>query len=201
MRSAEPNKTPTSNPPAYVPKLPETPKLERAPDVTGSVSEHRYLQQIVKRIAEKYGFIATLEMPVLGGTGRIDVTLENGDIKLACEIAVTNTPEYEVQNIQKCFGAGYDEVIVISVDANHLAEITDVAREALGAGKLEHVAFIKPERFHQHLESLLRIGSVTDTANKVKGYTVVSSHAETDIRTAESIKEAILEVIGSEADK
>ena len=83
---------------------------------TETQSEHRYLQKIVKRIAEKYGLIATVEKQVSGGIGRIDVALENGAIKVACEVAVTNTIEYEVQSIQKCLSSGYDRVTVLPVN-------------------------------------------------------------------------------------
>jgi len=68
-------------------------------EITGISNEseqagHRYLQSIIKRIGENYGFVATLEKEVFGGIGKIDVALKNESCKIACEIADTNPTQF-----------------------------------------------------------------------------------------------------------
>ena len=171
------------------------------PPTAGEISEHQYLQKIVKRIAEKYGFIASVEKQVLGGVGRIDVALENGAIKVACEVAVTNTVEYEVQSIHKCLSSGYDNVIVLSVNEQHLKEIERSADSSIGDDQLRKVAFLKPDDFHLFLEQLCTDNAEVSGDPKVKGYTVHTSHANATPSAAELIKETIAEILGTEASK
>lgn len=161
----------------------------------GQVNEHKYLQRIVKRIAEKYGFIATIEKPVLGGTGRIDVALETEDVRVACEIAITNTVSYEVQNIRKCISAGYDCVVVLSLDEEHLADIMSATRETIGSDQMNRVAFVDPENFHLYLEGLSVERKEASGGEKVKGYSVGSSYAEADSTTANLIGQAIEDIL------
>ncbi|MEJ7848804.1 MAG: type IV secretion system DNA-binding domain-containing protein [Pyrinomonadaceae bacterium] len=167
----------------------------------GNASEHQYLQKIVKRIAEKYGFIATVEKQVFGGIGRIDVALENGAIKVACEVAVTNTVEYEVQSIQKCLGSGYDRVIVLSVNEQHLNEIEGLASSTIGADQIGCVAFLKPDDFHLYLERLCSDDPDVSGDVKVKGYKIHTSYADATPSAAELIKDTIADILGSEVSK
>ncbi|MBK9214610.1 MAG: type IV secretory system conjugative DNA transfer family protein [Chloracidobacterium sp.] len=157
--------------------------------------EHQYLQRIVKRIAEKYDFIATLEKQVLGGIGRIDVALENGSLKVACEIAVTNTVPYEVQSIQKCTSSGYEKVIVLSPDERHLREIEKAARETIDGSNIDRIAFLKPENFHLYLERLCADLDIVRSPDKVRGYTVVTSYADAPPSAVEQINDAIVEIL------
>lgn len=70
-------------------------------------NQHQYLQSIIKRIGENYGFISTQEKQVFGGVGFVDVALEKDNLKIACEVANTNTVNYEFQNIQKCLSSDF----------------------------------------------------------------------------------------------
>ncbi|MDX1479638.1 MAG: hypothetical protein R3301_18125, partial [Saprospiraceae bacterium] len=64
--------------------------------------EHRLLQEFIKKVGEERNFKAIIEAPVNDGAGKIDVALHHDHIRIACEVSVTNTPEYELHNIQKC---------------------------------------------------------------------------------------------------
>jgi hypothetical protein len=164
-------------------------------------SEHHYLQRLMKRIAEKYDFIATVEKPVLGGTGRIDVALEKGGLKVACEVAVTNTVKYEVQSIQKCISAGYNEVIVLSINEKHLREIERAAKTTISPGHFENVTFLKPDTFHLFLERLSAQAPEQSSDVKVKGYKILTSFADTTPSETELIKETIVEILETEDRK
>ncbi|HSK71833.1 MAG TPA: excisionase family DNA-binding protein, partial [Pyrinomonadaceae bacterium] len=73
---------------------------------------HQELQAVIKRMAESYGFFVEMEKSVLDSAGFVDVSLEKGNLKIACEVSVTSTAEYEAHNILKCLSAGYDYAVV-----------------------------------------------------------------------------------------
>jgi hypothetical protein len=149
-------------------------KTEKA--VKPETNEHRYIQNLVKRIGEDKGFVATLEKKVFGGRGRVDVALENQEHRIACEITVTNTPEYEVQNIQKCLSSGFERTAVISTDSRHLQTIRKLAGLVLSPIQLARVHFLEPEHFDLFLDSIAnRKGSDLAVSKKVNGYRITTS--------------------------
>ncbi len=158
---------------------------------------HRYLQSLIKRIGENYEFVSTIEKEVFGGTGRIDVSLENSQIKIACEIAVTNTVAYETGNIQKCISAGYDRVVVISSHAKHLRDIKRASESFLTADQSDQVHFLEPENFHLFLESLQLETSTSEQSapQKVKGYRVESTFAQSHKHETEAVRDRTIEVL------
>jgi energy-coupling factor transporter ATP-binding protein EcfA2 len=147
-------------------------KVPRRQRPSKNEAEHQHLQNLVKQTGESEGFIATVEREVLSGAGRIDVALEDGGFRLACEISVTNTSAYEVQNIQKCLDAGYDQVVVISPDQGHLKSIRRRAERILSPAQLDRTHFLEPENFHLFLQSLAGAHSRTGPAEKTLGYRV-----------------------------
>jgi len=86
--------------------------------------KHRSLQYFVRTMAVQRGFKATLEEEANNG-GRVDVGLLKDEIRIAIEISVTNTVDYEVQNIQKCIDSNYSLIYMISEDENHLQKIKE----------------------------------------------------------------------------
>lgn len=157
-------------------------------------SQHQYLQSVIKRIGEKYGFISTLEKQVLGGIGKIDVALENESCKIACEVALTNTIEYEIQNIQKCLVSGFDKVIVISNEAKHLTIIRKKAEELIASNQMAKVYFLEPENFHLFLEKLNTDFGERQSETKVKGYQVKVSFTEAEESEQKTKEQAITEL-------
>jgi hypothetical protein len=168
---------------------------KQRPAKTEASSEHRYLQKIIKRVGEDCGFIATIEKPVFGGAGKIDVALEREDIRLACEVAGTNTTEYEVQNIQKCLTSGFDRVIVLSSDEKHLSRIRNRAELILSPVNFAKVSFVEPEEFHSFLQTLVPMTPSASEREKIKGYTVSTSFREVSHDEREARKNVILEIL------
>jgi Type IV secretion-system coupling protein DNA-binding domain len=159
-------------------------------------NSHRYLQGIIKRIGESNGFVATLEKQVFGGIGKVDVALESETVKIAVEVAATNTVEYEVQNIQKCLASGFDKVVVISNDTKHLANIKNKVELIVAETQLSKVSYLEPEHFHLFLEKLNnesenRIKKET----KVKGYKVNVSYKEASQSELDAKEQAIAEIL------
>lgn len=128
------------------------------------IREHRYLQTFVKKIAEQRGFKASIEEEVEGG--RIDVVLIKDDVKIACEIAVSNSVEYEVKNVLKCKNTGYPIIFIVSKDAKHLEKIKEKALPELGEIKATY--FVTTDKLTEYLDSLT--GNKEET--RIRGYRV-----------------------------
>ncbi len=154
---------------------------------------HRYLQSLVKRMAESKGFLVTIEKAVFGGAGKIDVALEREQLKIACEISVTNEAGYELQNIQKCLAAGYAPVVMISADLRHLDKIRQKAAENLTAKDFARINFLNPEEFHSLLETLETDSS--QAAEKVKGFKVNVRLKPVDEANLSTRKRAISDIV------
>ncbi len=163
--------------------------------VSEATNEHRYLQGIIKRVGEQYGFIATLEKQVFGGIGKVDVALESEKLKIACEIAATNTVDYELQNIQKCLASGFDKVVVVSTDAKHLFNIRKKIEVLISSEQLAKVYFLEPENFHLFLDKLQADSAAPLTDGKVKGYAVNSGFKETPEPETETRKQTVFEIL------
>jgi hypothetical protein len=167
----------------------------RTSEKTERRGEHEYLQNLIKRIGEDKGFRATTESEVFGGVGRIDVALENDAHRIAVEIAVTNTTDYELQNIQKCLAARFDRLVVVSTDSRHLNRIQERAKLVLNEFQLSKVSFIEPEHFHLFLDSLQIVPVVEAEPEKIKGYKVKTTFKETSRAESETKKNVILEIL------
>lgn len=130
------------------------------------VREHRYLQTFIKKIAEQRGFKASIEETV--ENGRIDVALVKDSIKIACEIAVSNSVEYEVKNINKCLNAGYSDICIISKEESHLGKIKE---KAIGEIKdKSRIFFFTPNQMTEFLDSLVE--NEEKQVKRIKGYRV-----------------------------
>lgn len=126
--------------------------------------EHKYLQTYIKKIAEQRGFKATIEQII--GNGRIDITLHRDSLKIACEIAIKNSIDYEVMNVLKCISFGYKIIYVIALDASHLELIKNSISERIK--ECNQLSFLIPSQLPEVLDSL----SSTDKNQRLKGYRV-----------------------------
>ncbi len=133
--------------------------------------EHRYIQEYIKSVAEARNFKAVVEEPVNDGTGKVDVSLLRDELRIACEISVTNTTEYEVQNIQKCLNAGFILVFMISNDSKHLSTIRKLAVTTIDPSLHNQVYFVSKDEFVNQLDLLL-IQKTQPTETRSKGYRV-----------------------------
>lgn len=121
------------------------PAVERLPGRGGP--QHKYLQQLVRKLAEDRGYTVTIERPVLDGHGHIDVHLQRGDVSIGCEISVSTGAEHETQNLAKCLSAGFGYAVLISPKEETLVE----ARSLFGHYD-KRVRFVSPDGFIAFLE-------------------------------------------------
>jgi hypothetical protein len=155
--------------------------------------EHKYLQQLVKRLAEDRGYRAVVEQPILEGAGKVDVSLEKGKRKIACEISVTTSDEHELENIQKCLAAGYQMVVAISSDAKVVRKLKVTAESTLQAATLERVRFLQPDGFLAYLDELAAAEATREET--VRGYRVrveYQSVSETEAKTRKQVISQVL---------
>ena len=148
----------------------EVPRKEKPKSVQKTETEHRYLQTLIKRMAESRGFKAAIEERTPDGNGRVDVSLERAGRKIAVEISVTTTEEWEAHNVEKCLAAGYDEVVVCSKEMKHLQRIRGQLEGKLDKEQLKKVSTFVPDDFISYLNA--QVVQKTSTEKVIKGYRV-----------------------------
>lgn len=143
----------------------ETEPLSALSDQTASVGKsevaqkgrggayHIEIQQIVKRMAERYGFDAEIEKSVLNGTGSVDISIENDGLKIACEVSVTTT-DYEASNVRKCLSAGYDHVLVVVSNKKKIPLINAKLDSAIPIGQRHKIRTFGLADMHGFLRKL-----------------------------------------------
>ncbi|MBN9483122.1 MAG: hypothetical protein BGO70_01120 [Bacteroidetes bacterium 43-93] len=146
----------------------EVPKHESLTKKTET--EHRYLQTLVKRMAESRGYKAIIEDPTPDGKGRVDVSLERAGKRIACEVSVTTGDDWEVHNVEKCLTAGYDQIIVCSTDVKHLHRIKEQLGNKLNKDQQSKVLTLEPNEVIQFFD--MQIIQENRTEKVIKGYRV-----------------------------
>lgn len=154
--------------------------------------EHRKIQEYIKGVAQERNFKATIEEPVTNG--KVDVGLLHDDLRIACEVSVTNSAEYEVQNIKKCLEAGYSFVFMISNDRLHLEAIRNLAIAEIDSSYHSQLLFMPQENFSDNLDLLLSHAPLPpETETRVKGYRVKVKYTDTtDQKSRHDILKSIL---------
>jgi hypothetical protein len=140
---------------------------------------HKAAQLEFKRLAEARGFRATIERQLPDSLDTVDLYLERDGVKIACEVSVTNTLEYEMKNVTKCLRAGVSQVLVLSVDSEKHRRLSAAVANLLSPEEHKLVRCLMKEEFADFLDSLpppvvqKPLGSATEgKAKMVKGWKV-----------------------------
>jgi len=133
------------------------------------LSEHRYTQMFIKKMAEARGYIAMIEAPTPDG-GRIDVALERSGRKIACEIGMTTTAEWELHNIEKCIAAGYDVVVAIAKSKEMIRVMQEEIKKNIDVSLQSKVMVLEAEALVAYLDT--EIAKEASTETRIKGYRV-----------------------------
>lgn len=157
------------------------------------VSHHRYLQTLIKKMAEQRGYRAVIEEPTPDGHGRVDVGLERNAKRLACEISVTTGDVQELHNVEKCLRAGYDPVIVCSPEKKNLEAIRKLFAEKLPPGDQGKVLFFEPEELFLFLDA--QATQEVSRDELVKGYRVRVQYQAVSDAEKKKKREAVAQVI------
>ncbi|MBU1538360.1 MAG: type IV secretory system conjugative DNA transfer family protein [Alphaproteobacteria bacterium] len=178
--------------PPYTPEpRASAPRPSPAPRELGKGgSQHRYVQHLVKGLAEERGFRAVIEEAVEGG--QIDVALYRDDLSIACEISVTSTPQYEAQNLAKCSQGRFSRVFAIAADAKRLKAIETAAKARLSDEEMGCIDFLTPEHVAAALDAF---AGPSEEASVVRGYRVKVSRTIVGADEARDRRSAIARVI------
>ncbi|MFH1970875.1 MAG: type IV secretion system DNA-binding domain-containing protein [Patescibacteria group bacterium] len=171
----------------------EKPKVEIPITKEKDISQHRYLQALIKKMAEEKGYKAVIEKPTPDGQGKVDVSLEKNGKKIACEVSLTTTDEQELKNIEKCLAAGYEKVILCSPEKKNLEKVKDLVSQKLKDADKEKVLFLQPEEMYFYLEE----ESAKDAGKeeRVKGYRVKVKYQPVKETEKKKKREAVAQVV------
>lgn len=155
--------------------------------------EHRYLQALIKKIAEEYGYKAVIEQEIPGGSGQVDIGLEKDGKIIACEVSVTTSETHEMKNIEKCLETGYEQVILCSPKKTTLNRVNDMISQRFDEAKQKKVLTCQPEElFYYFEEQAARQAGKEET---IKGYKVKVSYRPLEKEEKMQKREAISQVI------
>jgi predicted DNA-binding transcriptional regulator AlpA len=150
--------------------------------------QHKYLQSLVRRLAEDRGFSVEVEKRILDGHGHVDVLLERAGLRVGVEISITTDAAHEVDNLGKCLAAGCDYAVLVSTDAPTL----EAARSMIVGPTLRQMRFLTPETLMAFLETLVSSGN-TGLARRRKGQGSVQRGSEREDATpSAAVKRAML---------
>lgn len=178
---------PSKNEEPIAPHAPSRPVLENVltePQV--HMREHRYLQTFIKRLAEDNGYRAQLEVKTADGSGQVDVVLTRDNHRIAIEISVTTTPEWELHNIQKCLAAGYEHIAVCSTSQPKIAQIQALVQTNLTVDQLRKVHVISPDQVQSLFVQTVQQPQATETV--IKGYRVKVTYGQSPLESRELIR-------------
>ncbi|HTW36679.1 MAG TPA: DUF87 domain-containing protein [Rhizomicrobium sp.] len=155
--------------------------------------QHRYLQALVKELAEQQGLKATLEAPAPNG-GQVDVLIERNGVLAAVEISVSTPVEHERDNLRKCLEGGYPRIAVVlakskTVQTSYRAALAEIVAEH----DRERVQFLTPEEIPEFLISLAPAPEPAERV--VKGYRVKAAFTSASPQDALARQDALAKLI------
>lgn len=144
------------------------------------ISQHRYLQVLIKKMAEARGYRAVIEQPTSDGKGRVDVGLERDGRRVACEIGMTTTKDWELHNIRKCLAAGYDKVIAVARDGKAVNAMQAKVDALLNSKEAASVLVTDLEGLYGFMDRQAAKALTSKVEKRVKGYRIKVEYGQAD---------------------
>lgn len=164
-------------------------------DQVKNISTHRYLQTLVKRMAEARGYTATIEMPLPDGSGQVDVLLAKDGKRIAVEICNTTDAEWEMHNISKCIATGYDTIVSLSGDMKQLEKIKKKSITGIAEFEKHHVLFFTPDALFSYLDETIQPHIPEPEETTMKGYRVNVSYDSISKEEMERKRAAVTKIV------
>lgn len=180
------------------PKAPQPSPVEEPQDDSPKrdTHTHRYLQTLVKKMAEERGYTGTLEQQLPDGTGTVDVLLTKDNTTIAVEICITTDATWEAHNIEKCIKAGYSTVISLCTDIKQLEKIRKKCMETIQTLNEATVLFFTPDALFAFLDTELQQHTAPPpTETVMKGYRVNVSYDTLSPDEAEQKRKSVAKVV------
>jgi hypothetical protein len=122
------------------------PAVAATPDSVSDETEEKIKSEAIKnqiiQAIGPWGYEYKNELPVNGGTGRVDLWLGLGQIRIACEIWVTTSAEHEMGNLRKCLRAGFAQIVHVCNDTRKRRKLEDLAEAELPPADLRKIRFL-----------------------------------------------------------
>lgn len=164
-----------------------------------AISQHRYLQTLIKKMAEARGYKATIEQTTPDGQGRVDVSLEKNGKKIACEIGVTTSKLWEVHNVEKCLAAGYEVVIAVPVDARARDLMQEELNKNLDTKFHSKVFVMEADALFHYMD--VEVAKEATKETKIKGYRVKVEYDAVSEEEMRRKKESVTKFVIDSAKK
>ena len=184
----------------------DTPAVSRSPSPTPAAERelgkggktHRYLQNLVKGLAEEQGFKATIEAPIPGG--QVDVLLEADGVQIAVEVSVTTPVEWERQNLRKCLAAGFPQVALVLAKSQQTARrYQEAVVEGLSEADRARLSLLYPDDLPAFIAALAP--TLEPSAKIVKGYRVKVSQTEVSPEEARARRDTVARLISQSVNR
>jgi Type IV secretion-system coupling protein DNA-binding domain len=158
-------------------------------------SAHRYLQLLIKKMAESKGYISTIEATLPDGTGLVDVLLAKEGKQVAVEVSVTTDASWELHNIEKCLNAGYDTVVSVSGDLKQIKKIKTECEASVTISASQKLFFLTPDALFELLDEETKATKPKSQEQVIKGYRVNVSYDAISQEEAQRKRNSIAKVI------
>ena len=187
-----------------VTELPALDEQQKAKTTEGlakqkELSQHRYLQTLIKKMAEARGYKAVIEEPTPDGTGLVDVSLERNGKRIACEVGVTTTKEWETHNIQKCLNAGYEVVVAVPVDRKAAEMMQKQLNQTLEPQFHARVLVMEADALFHFLDT--EVAKEASTEKRIKGYRVKVEYEAVSEDLMKQKRDSITKAVLNESKK
>ena len=156
-------------------------------------SHHRYLQNLIKRMAESRGYSVLIEETTPDGKGRVDVRLQRNNRRIAVEVCSTTEVTWEMHNIQKCLDAGFDIVVECTDDKKTIDNIKKEAETAFTKNQLERIFVFEPEELFHYLDQ--ENAKEASKEVRTKGYRVKVEYSAVSSADAKQMNESIMKTV------
>ncbi len=155
---------------------------------------HTELQRLVREWGEACGFRATVEEEILGGAGRVDVGLVREGLRIAVEVAITNTPMQVSEAITKALAAGYGHVAIVAPDPGLRGRIEQHLDGVLGVADRKRVRCVDADGLRSLLDAL-GPGAAADA--RAAGYRVIVGQAPVPAARVTAARATIARLVGA----
>jgi hypothetical protein len=178
-------------------------EIQKQPrDLGKGGAQHQAVQRRIKDAAETLGFRSVIEKQFSASQESIDLFLERGDQKIACEISFSTTIDHEVGNVVKCLKAGFPKVAVICLEEERLRKIAAAVSGSLGAEAAARVEYHQPDAFIAYLKSLPLPAAPSSATPKIRrGYKVKHSKSTGSAEEQKAKEEAAIRAIADSMRK
>jgi hypothetical protein len=143
-----------------------TPATEKTEGRGGK--DHKYLQHLVKRLAEERGFRATIEQPIPGGAGHVDIALVRHDRRIAVEVSVSTGREWEAKKITRYLEAGFHQFVLLTKTERLALSLKKHVTDTVAITDLSRVQIISADHIVEYLDQF----ETKHEESVVRGYRV-----------------------------